>query len=116
MVSLPLTDTCKDSDLFIYYRSSMSGAYVIVQQLFNTFQPTAVGIAHFLNALLNFTIAGGTSPVIVEYMNKEGATRVMIFSRQKLSAAFSVSLGNVVVACVRSLTRTVNRMLWKLSE
>jgi hypothetical protein len=67
----------------------MSGAYVIVQQLFNTFQPTAVGIAHFLNALLNFTIAGGTSPVIVEYMNKEGATQVMIFSRQKLSAAFS---------------------------
>jgi hypothetical protein len=63
MVSLPLTDTCKDSDLFIYYRSSMSGAYVIVQQLIATQQPTAVGIGYFLRALLNFAMPGGTRPL-----------------------------------------------------
>jgi hypothetical protein len=65
----------------------MSGAYVIVQQLIATQQPTAVGIGYFLRALLNFAMPGGNSPIIVEHMNKEGATRVMMFGRQTLSTS-----------------------------
>lgn len=69
----------------------MSGAYAIVQQLLDTRQQTAVGIGHFLQALLNFAKPGGKTPIIVEHMNKEGTTRVMMFSRQTLSTSFSVS-------------------------
>jgi hypothetical protein len=84
----------------------MSGAYTIVQQLFDTQQQTAVGIGHFLQALLNYAKPGGKTPIIVEHMNKEGTTRVMMFSRQKLSKPFTVSWSNFVVAClVQSLIR-----------
>lgn len=51
-----------------------------------------------MQALLNFGTRGGRSPIIVEHMNKEGATRVMVFSRQKLSIKFNVSGRNFTVA------------------
>ena len=113
MTPSSFTDICQDVYLFIYCRSSMSSAHAIVQQLFRTGQPTAVGIGYFLKALLDFAMPSG---IIVEHKNKEGATRVMMFGRQRLSTSFDVSLGNVVVACFRSLTRIVNRLLWTLSK
>ena len=84
----------------------MSSANTIVQYLLDTRQQTAVGIGHLLQALLNAAKPPRKPPIIVEHMNKEGTTRVMLFSRQKLSTTFSVSPGNVVIACfMRSLTR-----------
>ncbi|KAI9567571.1 hypothetical protein HD554DRAFT_2173343 [Boletus coccyginus] len=73
----------------------MSGAYTIVQQLFSTGNSTAVGIGYFVQALLNFAKHGGQSPIIVEHMNKEGATRVMVFSRQKLSTKFNDAMATL---------------------
>jgi len=75
----------------------MSGAYTIVQQLFSTGNSTAAGFGYVVQALLNFA---KQSPIIVELMNKEGATRVMVFSRQKLSIKFHVSWRNFIAAGV----------------
>ena len=90
-------------------------SHVVVQKLLATGHPMAVGIGYLLQALLNAAKPGGNTLIIVEHRNK-GATRVIMFGRQRLSTDFSVSPGNVVVACFRSLTRIVNRLLWKLSE
>lgn len=72
----------------------MSGAYAIVQQLLDSRQQTAIGIGHFLKALLDFAKPRVKTLIIVEHMNSEGTARVMMFSRQKLSATFSVSWSN----------------------
>ena len=79
--------------LFICRRSSMSSANAIVQYLLDTRQQTAVGIGHLLQALLNAAKPPAKPPIIIEHMNKEGTTRVMMFSRQKLSTTFYVSPG-----------------------
>ena len=72
----------------------MSSTNSIVQYLLDTRQQTAVGIGHFLQALLNAaSVKPARKPptIVVEHTNKEGATRVMMFSRQKLITHFSVS-------------------------
>jgi hypothetical protein len=69
----------------------MSSANTIVQYLLDTRQQTAVGIGHFLQALLNAAKPPGKPPIIVEHTNKEDTTRVMMFSRQKLTTTFYVS-------------------------
>jgi hypothetical protein len=80
-------------NLSIYsIKSSMSSANTIVQYLLDTRQQTAVGIGHFLQALLNAAKPPGKPPIIVEHMNKEGTTRVMLFSRQKLTTTFSSAM------------------------
>ena len=79
--------------LFICRCSSMSSANAIVQYLLDTRQQTAVGIGHLLQALLNAAKPPAKLPIIIEHKNKEGTTRVMMFSRQKLSTTFYVSPG-----------------------
>ena len=68
-------------------------SHVVVQKLLATNDPMAVGIGHLLQALLNAAKPGENTPIIVEHKNEEGATRVIMFGRQKLSTTFSVSPG-----------------------
>jgi len=74
----------------------MSSANAIVQYLLDTRQQTAVGIGHLLQALLvNTTKPAAKPPITVEHTNKEGAIRVMLFSRPKLTTTFSSAVDNM---------------------
>lgn len=78
----------------------MSSAHAIVQQLLNTHSSSpSYGVGVFFQTVLNILNAGGNLPIIVELMNKDGATREMVFGRQGLSTSFSVSLNIMLSLC-----------------
>lgn len=80
----------------------MSGAITIVQQLLSTHHSTpSYGVGVFFQTVLKILNAGGGPPIIVELMDKDGATREMMFGRQSLSTNFSVSLNIMLSSCNR---------------
>lgn len=70
----------------------MSGANAIIQQLLYSGSSTSYGVGLFFQTLLKILNAGGSPPIIVEHMDKDGASREMMFGRQSLSTSFNVSL------------------------